>query len=158
MAQAAEGLRAMRSMNIGGIEVRASYAKPYTAQTPRRTRGAEGRQELADKGHLGNGPDAGITSAMRGRTVVIDGLPLRRTAEEFLRKLSTTHGMHLRPSTGDVDMTYLQVPPGQWQNRTSRYLVVMKDAVEAHRIVRELHWTEHAFDDRTYTLTLHIVH
>jgi len=130
-------LRALENASISSLPI-FSVSSPPPAPVPRRTRGAQGRMEAAERGLItGNGPGGGVVN--EGKNVVLWGLPGRLTPEAlkgFLHnfKLAGTEG-------GKKEFAKIEGPDRSGYTRVSKHLIRMSSVSEAHRLVRALHMT-----------------
>lgn len=75
-----QNLKALHNTSISSLPISAASSPPPQINVPRRTRGAQGRAEAAERGLItGDGPRGGVKNT--GKNVVIWGLPGKLTPE-----------------------------------------------------------------------------
>jgi len=130
-------LRALDNATISSIPITATSSPPPPT-LPRRTRGAQGRMEAAERGLInGDGPRGGVMN--QGKNVVLWGMPGRLTTEGLKRfvqnfRLAGTEG-------GKKEFVKIEGPDCIAYTRVSKHLIRMSSVPEAHRLVRALHMT-----------------
>ncbi|KAF9466362.1 hypothetical protein BDZ94DRAFT_1280997 [Collybia nuda] len=140
-----DNIRNLERLTVAGLPVK---SRPRLLRddeaAPSRMRGVKGRAEASERGIVtGNGPHAGITNCERH--VVIKGLPGRislQTLENTLRSYQLAETRGGRPRIVKVPL------PKDVFTMYSRFLVTLKSEAEAHRLVRDLHYTY--FDQKTF--------
>ncbi|TFK72193.1 hypothetical protein BDN72DRAFT_816400 [Pluteus cervinus] len=131
-----ENLQALKDFEICGHPIE-SKVKVIEGLIPQRQRGVKGRKEAAQRGFLtGNGPHAGLPD--RQRNVTLWGFP-GKIDVEAITPLLDDFGV-ARNEAGEPNVVKIQPPQGAF-TMVSRFLVTLSTETEAHRMVRQLHFT-----------------
>jgi len=128
-------IKTLRNSKVGGysIAVAPSVSPHEPSARSQRTRGFKGRAEAAERGIVvGDGPGAGVTRP--GKSVVMYGLPPTITPHAMKRYLQE----YMQADSGEKEIVKIE---SERSNLTSRFLVRLASASEAHRLARQFHMT-----------------
>ncbi|THH33856.1 hypothetical protein EUX98_g274 [Antrodiella citrinella] len=127
-------IKSLRHSIMGGYTVTVEpSASPDEVPHSLRSRGFKGRAEAAERGIVaGDGAGAGISKP--GKSVLMYGLPPQISAPAMKRYLQD----YMQADSGEKEIVRIEEEKGAI---TSRYLIRLANASEAHRLVRQFHMT-----------------